>query len=224
MLALELLRFSLTTFSPSQFQIRAEDAPGACCHCNPPSSVIARERISFRLWNRVDNIVQNPPCCLRRKSFPYENQFIANLFRQFLSACILWCAAFSSSAQTLWQDGTGNWFTAGNWTGGVPTAGIGAEVDNGGTAQIAGGGAASASGLLLGNGGTGNVSVNGVSSLAVTNSIAISGASTFSINGGSTVTSSFGGLNNGGIATVNGASSWTMSQTLLIGKRLGSAS
>ena len=141
----------------------------------------------------------------------------------FASLCILWCAAFSSSAQTLWQDGTGNWFTAGNWTGGVPTAGIGAEVDNGGTAQIAGGGAASASGLLLGNGGTGNVSVNGASSLAVTNSIAISGASTFSINGGSTVTSSFGTLNNGGIATVNGASSWTMSQTLLISNGIGDA-
>jgi outer membrane autotransporter protein len=142
----------------------------------------------------------------------------------FTSLCILLCATFSSNAQTVWTDATGNWFTAGNWSAGVPTAGTAAEVNNGGTAQI-GGGAAAASSLTLGSGVlTGNVSVNGGSALMVGNTIDISGAtSVFSINAGSVVTSSFGTMSQGGTATINGGSTWSMSQTLLIGNGNGTA-
>jgi T5SS/PEP-CTERM-associated repeat protein/autotransporter-associated beta strand protein len=46
----------------------------------------------------------------------------------------------ATSAQTTWSDGTGNWFTAANWTNGVPNSSsatsFDARIDNGGTAQI----------------------------------------------------------------------------------------
>jgi T5SS/PEP-CTERM-associated repeat protein len=152
-----------------------------------------------------------------------KNRF--NLSTCSACLCILLAAVISASAQTVWTDGTGSWFTPANWSAGVPTAGTTAEVNNGGTAQIAGASAAAASGLALGNGGgTGSVSVNGASALNVGASISVSGAtSLFSINGASAVTSSFGTMNQGGTATINGGSSWVMSQTLLIGNGTGTA-
>ena len=57
-----------------------------------------------------------------------------------LASCILRAAA--ADAQTLWADGTGSWFTSGNWSAGVPNAAVDARVNNGGTVQIFQGGAA----------------------------------------------------------------------------------
>ena len=51
-------------------------------------------------------------------------------------------------SQTLWQAGTGDWFTAGNWTLGVPTAADDFQINNRGTAQILAAGALGDEGRL----------------------------------------------------------------------------
>src|SRR4051812_21733761 len=43
---------------------------------------------------------------------------------------------------TVWTDGTGNWFNGSNWSAGVPNANTTALINNGGTAQIMSSGAA----------------------------------------------------------------------------------
>ena len=48
----------------------------------------------------------------------------------------------------VWTDGTGSWFSPSNWSSSVPTSGVDAEINNGGTAQIAG--SADAQILILG--------------------------------------------------------------------------
>lgn len=59
-----------------------------------------------------------------------------------------------------WTAGTGDWFTAGNWGGFVPTAANDVDIDNGGTAQIGAAGAVSGGIELGGSGGeTGNISI-----------------------------------------------------------------
>jgi len=53
------------------------------------------------------------------------------------TGAVLLLIAGSASAQTTsWRTGTGSWFEPGNWTTGVPTSGVTAWIDNGGTAQI----------------------------------------------------------------------------------------
>src|SRR5688500_9589068 len=42
----------------------------------------------------------------------------------------------SALGQTRWTDGTGTWSTAANWSAGVPTAAVRAEINHGGTAQL----------------------------------------------------------------------------------------
>jgi fibronectin-binding autotransporter adhesin len=70
------------------------------------------------------------------------------------SACVTSAFVTSTSAQTAWTDGTGDWFNAGNWSAGVPTVATPqTTVSNGGTAQIAGA-AANAGTLLVINGGS----------------------------------------------------------------------
>jgi autotransporter-associated beta strand protein len=55
-----------------------------------------------------------------------------------LTAVLLGSAWFPASAATTdWTGGTGDWFTGGNWSAGVPGAGDTAVIGNGGTAQIA---------------------------------------------------------------------------------------
>ena len=49
--------------------------------------------------------------------------------------CVLVLAA-PISAQTIWTDATGDWFTAGNWSAGVPNAMTDAQINNNGIAQI----------------------------------------------------------------------------------------
>ena len=45
------------------------------------------------------------------------------------------CIGQRCAADSVWTDGTGSWFTAANWSGGVPFF-ANADIDNGGTAQI----------------------------------------------------------------------------------------
>ena len=55
-----------------------------------------------------------------------------------------------AGAQTAWQVGTGNWSTGSNWNSGEPNAGVGAWVNNGGTAEITSGNNEAADYLHLG--------------------------------------------------------------------------
>ena len=139
----------------------------------------------------------------------------------FTSLCISLCATFSSNAQTVWTDATGNWFTPGNWTpSGPPTAGDDAQINNGGTAQIGAAGAVAktlALGFDAANSGT--VSVSGAGTLTTGFlTVGESGIGTLNItNGGAvsnTAAASIGVLagSAGSSVTVNGpGSTWTNS-------------
>ena len=78
-----------------------------------------------------------------------KKKFISQLARKFtkknallLAAAALALSTLSASAQvgciltTTWTDGTGSWFTCGNWGNGCPTSSVNAQINNGGTAQI----------------------------------------------------------------------------------------
>src|SRR4051794_37570869 len=90
--------------------------------------------------------------------------------------------AVSANAQTVWTNaGTANWFTAGNWSAGVPNSGVDAQVNNGGTARINSGTGAANSvtlGLAAGNSGGLLVQTGPGSTLNVTNDILIGDAGT----------------------------------------------
>lgn len=76
---------------------------------------------------------------------------------------------------TSWTyNGTSSWFVAGNWSAGVPDSNTGAQINNGGTANILSPLAGVACNLILGSSAanSGNVSVNG-GSLAVTNEVEV---------------------------------------------------
>src|SRR5579884_516112 len=120
---------------------------------------------------------------------------------------------------TNWTDGKGSWFTSGNWDGGVPSSGIGAVVDNGGTAQISGSlPLASACSLSLGPtaGHSGNVSVSTSGSLTVTYGITVGDQGTGSLtvtNSGSSVTSGDGIDVGGSTGTTLGVGTLTVSDS-----------
>ena len=131
---------------------------------------------------------------------------------------------FESAWAADWTAGTGNWFTGGNWSSGVPTAGDFVTINNGGTAQIGAAGAV-ASQVIMGNTGgeSGTISITAGGTL-VTNNGAIgfvlgnSGTGTLTISGGGTATTTTTGFadvlfgNTGtGSATIDGAgSTWTI--------------
>lgn len=84
---------------------------------------------------------------------------------------------------TNWTNsGTGSWFTDTNWNSGVPTSTTNANVTNGGTAQVDGGGAGVANLLTIGNLST--VQVTGGSTLSLTAGATI-GLGTLSVVNGS---------------------------------------
>jgi hypothetical protein len=124
------------------------------------------------------------------------------------SAVLLALAAFALSTSsvfaqaqclqiTTWRGGTGSWFTATNWTTGVPTSSINAQVNNSGTAQIGTGiSVAHACSLALG---PGNVSLDAIAGggiLDVTNGVVVGGAGVLTLSNGGTV--------NTGSVTVDG--------------------
>ena len=117
---------------------------------------------------------------------------------------------------TNWTAHTSSWFTSGNWDNGVPNSGIGAVVDNGGTAQISGSTPlASACSLSLGPdaGHSGNVSVSTSGSLTVTTSVVVGnhGTASLSVTNGGTVTG--GDMYVGGTAATDGTGLLTLSDT-----------
>jgi T5SS/PEP-CTERM-associated repeat protein len=137
-------------------------------------------------------------------------------------------------AQTIWTDGTGDWFLGTNWSAGVPNSTVQAQVNNSGTAQITASGAAAASILLGWNDVSelGNLSVSGAGSLNVGADLAVGGLGngTLTVTNGAQV-SDFSGevgytINShpgvSGNATVDGAgSSWTHASDLHVGYGTG---
>jgi T5SS/PEP-CTERM-associated repeat protein len=89
-----------------------------------------------------------------------------SIWAAFLIACALLPAQFAP-AQDLWQTGTSSWFTASNWTAGVPVTTTNARLNNGGTANIVGDSAA-ADFLILGaaEGESGTVAVFSIGGFA----------------------------------------------------------
>src|SRR6266513_1634498 len=69
---------------------------------------------------------------------------------------------------TVWTDATGDWFTATNWSAGVPDSSTTAQINNGGTAQrMASGAAANLVELGVVAGDVGTLSVSGTGILQV---------------------------------------------------------
>ena len=55
----------------------------------------------------------------------------------FFNAFLFVALARITSAQTIWNAQTGDWFQPANWSDGVPDSATDAQINNGGTAQIA---------------------------------------------------------------------------------------
>lgn len=109
----------------------------------------------------------------------------------------------SQAMAALWNAGTADWFTGGNWTGGVPTTTDNAGIHNAGTAQIGAAGAVAAN-IRLGNndGDDGNISITAGGTLTTQPS-----SFTFIGNGGGSGTGT-------GSITVSGAgASWIANHT-----------
>ncbi|HXP35134.1 MAG TPA: autotransporter domain-containing protein [Chthoniobacterales bacterium] len=155
----------------------------------------------------------------------------SNPLRNAIAICAA-ALAFSSvtifAQTTIWTDATGNWFTAGNWDNGLPNAATDAEINNGGTAQIAAAGA-TAKNVSLGQnlGSAGTLTISGAGSTLTnsgTLSVGSSGAGTLHIQNGGSVSSVTGEISefagSAGHATVDGAgSTWNTSASLFIGDR-----
>lgn len=134
-------------------------------------------------------------------------------------------ATTECDAETIWVDANGNWFEAANWSDGVPDLTVGAQINNGGTARIDFGGAATADITALGTflGDSGNLSLDRASSLA-TNIIHVGfeGTGSLTITNGSTLLDGGGAIatlrGSTGIAVVDGlGSTWTNLQALEVG-------
>jgi T5SS/PEP-CTERM-associated repeat protein len=115
---------------------------------------------------------------------------------------------------TVWTDSVGDWFTATNWSAGVPTSSTTAQVNNGGTAQIMSSGAVAAEvdlGLVAGDAGI--LSPSGT------------GDGTLNIIGGGTLSSgdaTLGASSAIGTVIVQGTgSTWTISGDLSVGDTSG---
>jgi len=135
--------------------------------------------------------------------------------------------------QTIWTDGTSDWFLGTNWSGGVPNSSTQARINNNGTAQIMASGAVAQS-ILLGFDvpDLGNLSTSGSGALTVSADLAVGygGSGTLNITNGADVSDLSGevgytihsetGVN--GAATVDGAgSTWTHSFELYVGYGTG---
>src|SRR5262245_59967488 len=137
-------------------------------------------------------------------------------------------------AQTVWTNGTGDWFVGTNWSAGVPDSSTQGQINNGGAAQITTSGAAAASILLGWNDVSefGNLSMSGAGRLTVQQDLAVGGLGngTFNITSGAQVSDFSGEVGYtitshpgvSGNATVDGAgSSWTHANELYIGYGTG---
>jgi len=135
---------------------------------------------------------------------------------------------------TIWQAGTGNWLTNGNWDNNAPNNGTDAFIQNGGTAQLTGGAVGAANQVFLGilDGSEGTLQVSGAgTTLTINVDTVLGGQDSFTIGGNGILTISAGAVVNtggfgviGGIedssgtATISGANSeWNISQNLILG-------
>jgi T5SS/PEP-CTERM-associated repeat protein len=169
------------------------------------------------------------------------NEIIKHPLKLSKKTAVLLClAAFALSASsgfaqvqclpvTNWiHNGTGIWYTAANWSNGVPTSSINAQINNGGTAQVNSSLVpANACSLTLGFdiGNSGNVSLSGNATLSATNGIVVAnkGTGTLTIGSGSAVTSGSSSIavqagqlwTSNGSVTVNGT--WTINGNLILG-------
>jgi T5SS/PEP-CTERM-associated repeat protein len=127
--------------------------------------------------------------------------------------------------QTVWVDGTGDWFNPLNWSAGVPNSGTIAQINNGGTAEITlGGAAASQVELGIAAGDAGTLSTSGSGSLQDEGAMYVGeqGTGTLSITAGASISSSLFALGqspgSSGTATVSGpGSTWTNSVFCFVG-------
>jgi T5SS/PEP-CTERM-associated repeat protein len=154
--------------------------------------------------------------------------------KAILIAVLLFVVPAIASAQTIWTDGTGDWFVGTNWSAGVPNSSTQAQINNNGTAQVTASGAAAASILLGWNDVSelGNLSISGAGRLTVQQDLAVGGLGngTFSITNGAQVSDFSGEVGYtvtshpgvSGNATVDGAgSSWTHGFELYVGYGTG---
>ncbi|MEO8044999.1 MAG: hypothetical protein ABI674_08840, partial [Spartobacteria bacterium] len=109
----------------------------------------------------------------------------------FLSGCLLLGLTPTGFTQTLWQASSGDWFQPVNWSDGVPDSATDAQINNGGTPEIAAA-AAATNNLTLGldAGDFGNLIVSGAGSLDVTRqvSVGLEGIGSLTIQDGAIVT------------------------------------
>jgi T5SS/PEP-CTERM-associated repeat protein len=133
--------------------------------------------------------------------------------------------SLSAFAQTtVWTDATGDWFTAANWSAGVPTSSTTAQINNAGEAQIMSSGAVAAEvDLGVAAGDTGTLSISGTGNLQDGGAMNIGEAGTGTLNitkGGtlSTGNATLGTSGGSGAVTLNGmGSTWTISGDLSVG-------
>ncbi|MDC0598323.1 autotransporter domain-containing protein [Gammaproteobacteria bacterium] len=124
-----------------------------------------------------------------------NNKFITVLVAFGVASHMLLPVPRAMAAVQNWNVGTGDWFTPGSWSGGVPAAVDFTTINNGGTAQILSG-AATTNLLNIGNnaGNTGTVTVQNNATTLTANIISVgsndaTAAGTLNILGGGTVTS-----------------------------------
>jgi T5SS/PEP-CTERM-associated repeat protein len=103
-----------------------------------------------------------------KQTFP--NRRLSSFIKVIGIAAFVWAFPQTTSAQTIWFAGTGNWTTASNWTAGVPTSVVNAELSMG-IAQLSGANLGIANRITLGtiSGTTGRIQVfsvgNGIPAL-----------------------------------------------------------
>ena len=164
------------------------------------------------------------------KKFDTMNLFIAgsryrSVARWSLTALLMTVAPVFSQT-TVWTDATGDWFTAANWSAGVPTSSTTAQINNAGTAQIMSSGAVAAEvDLGVAAGDVGTLSISGTGNLqdGGTMNVGEAGTGTLNITTGGTVSTGGTGSVIGhdpassGTVTVSGAgSTWTNTASLSI--------
>ena len=164
------------------------------------------------------------------KKFDTVSQFIAGSRHRSVAhwslIALLMTVAPVFSQTTVWTDATGDWFTATNWSAGVPTSSTTAQINNAGTAQIMSSGAVAAEvDLGVGTGDTGTLSISGTGNLQDGGAMNVgqSGTGTLNITKGGTVSTGGTGsvighdATSSGTVTVSGTgSTWTNTASLSI--------
>ena len=199
----------------------------------------ASEELALPVRNNQSVIIQATNSLMNRStnSTDIASRFARNCLVAKTVALILALSLIVPAigvAQTIWTDGTGDWFLGTNWSAGVPNSSTQAQVNNSGTAQITTGGAAAASILLGWNDVSelGNLSISGAGRLTVQQDLAVGGLgnATLSITNGAQVADFSGEIGYtitshpgvSGNVTVDGTgSSWTHVSDLHVGYGTG---